>query len=157
MCAKIRDNIPRESPPKLWATKTNKSIRETPVTISGLTIGRLVTFIIMRRTHLLRIPLSPMAATVPSTVATAAATTAMISVFLSASIIMRSSNRRAYHRSEKPENTERLIVSESLKEKIIKTKIGAYRKRKTRKVYTFDATFISSALPRAFRRRRTDS
>ena len=51
MC--IRDS------PRLCATNTNNSIKDTPVTISGLTIGRFVTFIIIRRTHLLRIPWRP--------------------------------------------------------------------------------------------------
>ena len=77
----------------------------------------------MRRTHLLRIPLIPMAATVPKY-----GRYHRRNHRNDQRIFERIHNHAvfetdgAYHRREKPENTERLIVSESLKEKTIKHK-----------------------------------
>ncbi len=59
---------------------------------------------------------------------------AIISVFLRASSISRSSKSFSYQRRLNPPNTVRLAVSVSLKEKTISTKIGAYKKRNIKKV-----------------------
>ena len=86
MCAMISDAMPRLRPPNRLTAATNSSIIETPVTISGFTIGKFVMFImILRGSRFMR--LMPTAAIVPSTVAQTAETTAMISVFKSASRI----------------------------------------------------------------------
>ena len=127
-----RDPIPRLRPPNTLTADTNSSISETPVTISGFTMGKLVIFIMMRLGNRF-MPLIPMAATVPRTVDTAAETTAISSVLRRASMISRSSNSFRYQRRENPPHTTRLPVSVSLKENTISTKIGAYKKRNMRK------------------------
>ena len=129
----MMDPIPRLRPPKTPTANTNSSIIETPVTISGFTMGKLVMFI-MTRFGSRFMEFMPMAAMVPSTVEAMAAATAIISVFLRASIISRSSKSFSYQRRENPLNTVRLAVSVSLKEKTISTKMGAYRNRNIRKV-----------------------
>ena len=128
ICARMMDSIP-SSQSNALATNTNSSIRETPVTISGLTIGKFVTFITRRFRHFF-ILLMPMAAAVPSTVANIAATRAIIRVFFRASSSIRSSNIWTYHLKVKPDQTVLLFVAESLKEKTIRTTIGAYKKIK---------------------------
>ena len=45
MCAMMSDAMPRLLPPNRLTAATNRSIMETPVTISGLTMGKLVMFI----------------------------------------------------------------------------------------------------------------
>ena len=71
----------------------------------------------------------PTAAMVPMTVAMAVADAARISVFLTDSSVFRSRSSSSYQRSEKPENTARLLLS--LKENTSSTTIGAKRKQKT--------------------------
>ena len=65
-------------------TKTNRSIIETPVTISGFIIGTFVIELTMPRIRRERIRSSPTAAHVPMTVAVSDEVTASISVFLKA-------------------------------------------------------------------------
>ena len=89
---------------------------------------------IMMRLGMRFMLLIPMAATVPRTVDTAAETTAISRVLRRASKISLSSNSFLYQRREKPPHTARLPVSVSLKEKTMSTKMGAYKKRKIRKV-----------------------
>ena len=116
--------MPRLLPPNSPTANTNSSIRETPVTISGFTMGKLVTFIIMRRGSFF-MELMPMAAMVPSTVEPMAAATAMMRVLRRASRISRSSKSFWYHFREKPLHTVRLAVSVSLKENTTSTRMGA--------------------------------
>ena len=61
--------------------KTNRSIMDTPVTISGLIMGRYVKFIIADFIHLF-MELIPTAAAVPMIVAIREDTTAMIRVLI---------------------------------------------------------------------------
>ena len=89
--AATREPIPRLLPPNSRTADTNSSISDTPVTISGLTMGKLVIFIIMRLGRRFR-ELMPIAAMVPSTVDAAADTAAMNSVLRRASSISLSSN-----------------------------------------------------------------
>ena len=100
-----------------------------PVMISGLVMGISVTVFITARYHLERSLLMPTAAMVPMTVAMAVADAARISVFLTDSSVFRSRSSSSYQRSEKPENTARLLLS--LKENTSSTTIGAKRKQKT--------------------------
>ena len=68
----------------------------------------------------------PIAASVPNTVATSAANTAMDTVVLSASIIWRERNSSSYHLRLNP--PQRALVLEALKEYTFMTTMGAYRK-----------------------------
>ena len=86
MCAMMSDAMPRLLPPNRLTAATNRSIMETPVTISGLTMGKLVMFI-MTFFGIRFMRLMPTAAMVPSTVEANAETTAMINVLSSASRI----------------------------------------------------------------------
>ena len=86
MCAIMSDAMPRLLPPNRLTAATNRSIMETPVTISGLTMGKLVMFI-MTFFGIRFMRLMPTAAMVPSTVEANAETTAMINVLSSASRI----------------------------------------------------------------------
>ena len=97
---------------------------DTPVTISGFSMGRFVMFMttFFRQDFM---ELMPIAASVPSSVAPMAALTAMMSVFVSACSSMRSWNSISYQRREKPDQTVRLFVSVSLKEKTTSNRIGA--------------------------------
>ena len=124
----------------LAAKKTNKSIKETPVTISGLIIGILVTFII-RDFGSFFILCMPIAARVPRIVEAMLARVAIIIVFIKDEIIILLLNKRSYQSKVKPLKTERLFVS--LNEKTISTKIGTYRNIKTRAIYTFPSFFMS--------------
>ena len=72
----------------------------------------------------------PTAASVPITGATTAATTATIRVIFSESKISELLKREEYHLVVNPCHTTRLL--ESLKEKMINTTMGAYRKRNIR-------------------------
>jgi hypothetical protein len=78
------------------------------------------------------IALMPMAATVPTMVATVAETNAMIKVLRRDWRIVTLSNSARYHRSENPPQVPR--DRESLNEKMISTAIGAYKKRKIKPV-----------------------
>ena len=69
------------------AQKTNRSIIEIPVTISGFIIGILVTPITVFLTNLFLKTLIPTAAAVPITVAISDDETASIRVFLRALIV----------------------------------------------------------------------
>ena len=71
----------------LAAKNTNSSMSDTPVTISGLMIGILVTFMTTALGTFL-MPLMPIAAKVPRTVETILAATAMIMVFTSEEMII---------------------------------------------------------------------
>ncbi len=84
------------------------------MTISGLTMGILLTASMVCLSFRF-IPKIPTAARVPITVATAAASTATISVILKESMMSEFWNREAYHLAVKPCHTTRLL--ESLKEK----------------------------------------
>ena len=68
----------------------------------------------------------PTDAIVPSTTAIVVAENARISEFLSASSVFASFKSSLYQRSEKPENTDKLLPA--LKEKISRIIIGANRK-----------------------------
>ena len=131
--AAISEPIPRLRPPSSRTADTNSSISDTPVTISGFTMGKFVMFIMIRLGRRF-MPLIPMAAAVPSAVDTTAATTAISRVLRRASRISLSSNSFLYQRRENPPHTARLPVSVSLKENTMSTRIGAYKKRKMRKV-----------------------
>ena len=84
------------APASLTQTKTNSSIIEIPVTISGFIIGMLVTVMIAlfaARLFNLKIPT---AATVPITVAISEDDTASRSVFFSAASVAPSRNSSRY-------------------------------------------------------------
>ena len=97
--------------PNREPTKTNMSISEMPVMISGLIMGMFVTVFIAARSQRLRSLLMPTAAAVPMTVAMSEALTARISVLRTAFSVSPSRNSSRYHLREKPENTERLLAS----------------------------------------------
>ena len=103
----------------LAAKNTKSSIRDTPVTISGLMIGIFVMPIITLF-GTLRILFMPIAARVPRTVETTLETQAIIIVFIRDEIIILLLKRRIYQSRVKPLNTLRLFVS--LNEKTISTK-----------------------------------
>ena len=115
--------------PNSLPTKTNISIREIPVIISGLVMGMSVTVFITALDHLERSLLMPTAAAVPITVEIAVAEAARIRVLRRASRVLRSFSSSRYHFREKPENTERLF--DSLKENTSSTRIGANRMANT--------------------------
>ena len=81
---------------------TNKSIIETPVTISGFIIGILVTVITLDLTTPFFILSIPTAARVPITVAVIAEVTARMSVFVKAFIVALSLKSSTYHFVENP-------------------------------------------------------
>jgi hypothetical protein len=103
--------------------KTNTSISEIPVTISGFTIGSCVIIITDDLRGLLLILSIPSAANVPITVDISEESTARISVFISAVLAVSSKNSSLYHLSENPLKTARLCPS--LNEKNIMITIGA--------------------------------
>ena len=109
-------------------TKTNISMREMPVMMSGLIMGMLVTVSMAARTYLLRSLWMPTAAAVPITVAMTAEEQARMRVFFSDRRVSPSRKSSRYHFREKPEKTERLLAS--LKEKTRRMMMGAKRKRK---------------------------
>ncbi len=111
---------------------TNISISEMPVMISGLVMGMLVTVLMAARAYLLRSLSMPTAAAVPMAVAITEEEQARIRVFFRDSRVSPSRNSSRYHFSEKPENTDRLLVS--LKENRSRMAMGANRKRKIRAV-----------------------
>ena len=78
--------------PNSLPTKTNISIREIPVMISGLVMGMSVTVFITALDHLERSLLIPTAAAVPITVEITVAEAARISVLRTASSVLRSFN-----------------------------------------------------------------
>ena len=114
--------------PNSLPTKTNISINEIPVIISGFVIGMFVTVSIAVLYHLLRSLLMPTDAAVPRTEEIAVAEKASTSEFLSASSVLRSLSSSLYHLSENPLKTERLLPS--LKENTSKIAIGANRNMK---------------------------
>ena len=122
----------------LAAKNTNSSMSETPVTISGLTIGMFVMFITIAL-GTLRMELIPIAARVPSSVAAMLAITAIMMVFISEEMMTSLRNSFAYQSSVNPLNTERLLVS--LNENTISTKIGTYRNIRTSPMYTLERVF----------------
>ena len=101
--------------PKIEPTKTNRSIIDTPVTISGFIIGMLVVVIMAVRTNLRFIWKIPTVLKVPKTVAITEDKTAKIRVFLRASMVELSFKSSPYHLSEKPPKTD--VLLEALKEK----------------------------------------
>ena len=114
--------------PIICPTKTNMSIREMPVMISGLTMGRLVTVFMAARMYLLRSLFIPTEAAVPRTVERMAAHRASTRVFRRASRVLESWKSSLYQYREKPEKTDRLLPL--LKEKTRRMAMGAKRKRK---------------------------
>ena len=78
---------------------TNKSISDTPVTISGFIIGMFVTLSMSPFAHFERILYMPTAASVPSRVAITADASARTSVFLSAVMVPLLANSSRYHLS----------------------------------------------------------
>jgi len=126
--------------PKSRPTKTNISMSEMPVMMSGFVMGMSVTVFMTVRYHLERSLFIPTAPRVPITVETAVAEAARSSVFFTDSRVLRSANSSSYHLRENPENTERLLPS--LKEKISSTTMGAKRKTKIMPLYIFDDSFM---------------
>ena len=142
----------RVTSPNGMRMRLNTSIMEMAVRISGLSTGRYVTFIMAVRTDL-RIPKMPMAASVPSTVASTEETTATTSVLYSAFMIEASWNRSAYQRRDTPANAVWLL--ELLKENTMSTRMGAYRNRNTNTIITRWNTLLipksPPSSPRPFR------
>ena len=114
--------------PKRRPTKTNMSIREMPVMISGFIIGMFVTVSKAVFRYLRRSRWMPTAAAVPMAVEMIEAVTASTSVFCSARSVSSSLNSSRYHLTEKSENTLRLFVA--LKLNTSRIAIGAKRNRK---------------------------
>ena len=112
--------------PKSRPTKTNISIREIPVIISGLIMGILVTVSRDARRSLLRSLSIPTAAAVPITVEIRDALNARIRVLRTERSVSVSLNNSLYQLREKPEKTDRLLLT--LKEKTNRIAIGANRK-----------------------------
>ena len=106
-------------------TKTNRSIIETPVTISGFIIGILVTVKTAFLIHFFRFALIPTAASVPIISAKIEDVIAKTSVFDNACNVIRSLKSSQYHFKEKPESTLVLLVP--LKDITTMTAIGAYK------------------------------
>ena len=115
--------------PKIRPMKTNISIREMPVIMSGFVMGMSVTVFSTARTPRERSLLMPTAAAVPITVEITVALAASTRVFRRASRVFRSLSNSRYHFREKPENTERLLAS--LKENTSSTAMGAKRMANT--------------------------
>ena len=109
ICAITSVPKPGRSSPVALNTATKSSIMEMPVTMSGLTMGILLSVSMTERKPLF-IFLSPTAAAVPITVEAMAAMTATSREVRSASRIMLSRKRFSYHLSEKPFQTERLLL-----------------------------------------------
>ena len=112
-CAPFSHRAKASQPPK---NATNSRHRLTPVTMSALVMGMLLTVISGPR-HRFFILKKPIAAMVPAPVAETRR------VDDRALMICRSRTSSPYHRRVKPCQTVRLL--ESLKEKTISTKIGA--------------------------------
>ena len=98
MCAIM--SVAQPFPVNLVAAK--RSIRDIPVTISGLIRGKFVTFLIRPFAVLFFMEYTPIAASVPSIVAITLATRATISVFIKDSIISSLEKSSLYHLREKP-------------------------------------------------------
>ena len=112
--------------------KTNISIREMPVMISGFTMGRLVTVFMAAFMYLLRSLFMPTAAAVPMMVESSAAHRARIRVLRRAPRVSSSWKSSLYQYRENPSSTERLLPL--LKENTSMMRMGANRKRKSRAV-----------------------
>ena len=93
----------------LAAKNTKRSIRDTPVTISGLIIG---IFVILRTTAFgnFLMLFIPIAASVPRIVEIILAKTAIIMVFTREEMIISFLKSFSYHSNVNPLNTERLLV-----------------------------------------------
>ena len=93
MCAASIDQKPRlVDAPSSRPKNTNMSISEMPVMMSGFITGMSVAVSSAARRYLLRIRFMPTAAAVPIAVDTSDATTARMSVFLSALSVSPSRN-----------------------------------------------------------------
>ena len=112
---------------------TNSSMVATPVTISGLTMGTYERFSTTARVRRLML-FTPMAASVPSTVAMMAEAKATTSETPSACRIISSPSKFLYQRSEKPAHTLRLF--DSLKLNAISTAMGTYIKPNAATIHT---------------------
>ena len=88
--------------PTSLPTKTNRSMRDTPVTISGFIMGIFVTVISELLKSPRRIRNIATAAAVPRTVAITAESAARISVFFTAVTVSPEEKISPYHLSEKP-------------------------------------------------------
>ena len=126
--------------PNSLPMNTNISISEIPVIISGFVIGISVTVFIAARYHLDLSLLMPTAAKVPITVEITVADAARTSVFFTDSKVFLSRSNSSYHFQEKPEKTDRLLLS--LKEKIRSTTIGANKNPKMIALYIFADNFM---------------
>ena len=100
----MSDAMPRLLPPNRLTAATNRSIMETPVTISGLTMGKLVMFI-MTFFGIRFMRLMPTAAMVPSTVATSEAITAIMTELASSGSSTSSRKSAPYCANVKPFHT----------------------------------------------------
>ena len=120
------------------------SASETPVTISGFVSGIFVTAIVMRRIRpdMARMP---MAAIVPSTVATSEAITATMTEFASSGSSTPSRKSAPYCANVKPFHTA--ISVPALNDATASTIIGIYRNRNTITVKTRLKVFISLRPP----------
>ena len=127
--------------PELMAlpTNTNKSISDTPVTISGFIIGIFVTVIAVLLSSFERILYMPTAASVPSSVEHTAEQSDNISVFFKAVTVALLWNTDSYQRNENPEKTEVLLPALNEKNTIMSS--GAYKNTKMSAVNIFDRTF----------------
>ena len=114
--------------PNSLPTKTNISIREIPVMISGFVMGISVTVFITALDHFARSLLMPTAAAVPMIVEITVAEAARTKVLRTASRVLRSFSSSRYHFREKPVNFTGSL--DSLKEKTITTAIGRYIRKK---------------------------
>ena len=115
------------------------NIKETPVTISGFTIGRLLVVIIAFFKLFFNF-LMPTAANVPIIVAKIDAIIDITNVLNNAFKICVSLKSSIYHLKVNPENETRLL--DSLNEKNISINIGRYKNKKISKLYILYDFFI---------------
>ncbi len=162
MCSRVGSWKPMEfsQPAKSFHTPknaTNSRQRLTPVTISALVMGMLLTVISGLRIRFFMLK-KPTAARAPTTVAMAVASRETRRVGPMALVISLSRNSSTYQSRVKPCQTVRLL--ESLNEKTISTKIGAYRNRNTNAMknwFSLDGFFVITASPPVPHPRRSDS
>ena len=130
--------MPKFMIPKNLKAEMNRSIKETPVTISGFIIGKFVkTIKVFLGTFFRFFKLTP--AIVPIIVAKTADTAAIITVLAKDFKISPLLNNFTYHLKVNPDHTTRLF--ESLNEKITSIKIGKYKNRKISDIYILDNIF----------------
>ena len=134
---------------------TNSSIMDTPVMMSALVMGMLLTVRHAFRGRRFMLE-KPMAAAVPATVAMAVARTDTSSVVCRASSTVRLFSSCTYQSRVKPPQTA--LDLESLKEKTMRTKMGAYKKRNIKNRNPLESTvFFFTAAPPLPHPRRSGS